>query len=206
MAGNNFIAVRLNSNTYPVIPDEEKKLKKIGAKIICIEGSSPDKIIKTAKNCDTLLVVSSKIRAEVINQLNKCRIIARYGTGIDNIDVNAATERGIIVTNVPDFSNNEMAEHTMALILGVARKIVVMDKNTKNCKWSSRVKEHLRRMNGKSLGLIGFGSVARGVALRAMPFGLRIYAYDPYVDASEIKKYKVEPASFDCIIKSCKEL
>lgn len=116
MSGNKFIAVRLNSNTYPTIPDEENELKKLGAEMICIEGSSPEEIIEVAKYCDSLLVVSSKIRANVIDQLTKCRIIARYGIGVDNIDVDIATKRGIIVTNVPDYCFNEMAEHTMALI------------------------------------------------------------------------------------------
>ena len=122
---------------------------------------------------------------------------------MDNIDTATATEKGIVVTKVPDYCNNEMAEHTMALILGVARKIVKMNKNTKNCKWSSRESEHLRRISGKSLGLIGFGNAGCNVAIRAIPFGLKVYAYDPYVDESEIKKYKVESASFEYIIKNC---
>jgi len=111
-----FMAVRLNSNTYPVISDEDNELKKIGANMVRIEGSSSEEIIKFAKNCDALLVVSSKIRANVINKLEKCRIISRYGIGTDNIDVDIATKREIVVTNVPDYCFNEMAEHTMALI------------------------------------------------------------------------------------------
>ncbi|MHB8279344.1 MAG: Rossmann-fold NAD(P)-binding domain-containing protein, partial [Candidatus Humimicrobiaceae bacterium] len=132
---SNFIIVRLNSDTYPVLPIETEEFNKIGAKMICIEGSSSEEIIKVAGDCDALSVVSSKIKGDIINQLNKCRIIARSGIGVDNIDIDVATEKGIVVTNVPDFCNNEMAEHTMALILGVARKIVKMDKNTRNCKW-----------------------------------------------------------------------
>ena len=200
---SNFIIVRLNSDTYPVLPIETEEFNKIGAKMICIEGSSSDEIIKVTGDCDALSVVSSKIKGDVINQLNKCRIIARSGIGVDNIDIDVATEKGIVVTNVPDFCNNEMAEHTMALILGVARKIVKMDKNTRNCKWGSRVGEHLRRVSGRSLGLIGFGTAGRDVAIRAISFGLKVYAYDPYVNESEIKSYKVEPASFEYIIKNC---
>lgn len=203
MNKNKSIVVRLNSRTYPMIPEEENGFKDIGAEMVCIEGSSPEEIIKTAKNCDALLVVSSKIDSAVIKQLNKCRIIARYGIGVDNIDIGAATERGIIVTNVPDFCINEMAEHAMALILGVARNIVQMDKNTKNCKWGSRVRGHLRRISGQHLGLIGFGRSGREVALRAIPFGLKIYGYDPYVDKKEINKYDVKPVSLEYIIRNC---
>ncbi|MCL5069349.1 MAG: C-terminal binding protein [Actinobacteria bacterium] len=203
MSANNFKVVRLNSNTYPLIADEENELKKVGAYMVCIEGSSSAEIIETAKDCDALLVISAKVRAEVINKLSKCRIIARYGIGVDNIDVDTATIKGIIVTNVPDFCENEMGEHTMALLLGVARKIVVMDKITRNCKWSVRIKEHMRRIYGQSLGLIGFGSAARAVAIRAINFGLKIYSSDPFIDESEMKKYNVEKAALDFIIKNC---
>lgn len=203
MNKDSLIVVRLNAYTYPTIPYEENNLKKIGAEMICIEGSNMEEIINTAKYCDAIIVVSAKIRSEIINQLKKCRIIARQGTGVDNIDINAATKKGIVVTNVPDFSSNEMAEHTMALILGVARKIVIMDRNTRNCKWTSRVSAHLQRINGQSLGLVGFGSSARSVALRAIPFGLKVYAYDPHIDEEVIKEYKVKPATFEFILKEC---
>ncbi|MCL4385899.1 MAG: C-terminal binding protein [Cyanobacteria bacterium] len=203
MSNPNFIIVRLNSDTYPVLPIETKEFNKIGGKVIYIEGSTSDEIIKVAKDCDALSVVSSKIKEDIINQLNKCRIIARQGVGVDNINVEAATEKGIVVTNVPDFCFNEMAEHAMALIIGSARNIVKMDRNTRNCKWSSRVNEHLKRINGKILGLIGFGNSARAVAIRALPFGLKIYAYDAYIDGSIIKRHNVEPTTFEFIIKNC---
>ena len=91
----------------------------------------------------------------------------------------------------------------MALILGAARKIVKMDRNTRNCKWSSRVKEHPRRVSGQKLGLVGFGNSARNVTIRAIPFGLKIFAYGPCLDEKVIRKYKVEPDTFDFIIKNC---
>ena len=203
MTNSKFTVVRLNCKTYPPIPEEEEELKKIGAEVVYIEGSSQEEILSVARNCDALGVVSSKVREGIINQLEKCRIIARYGIGVDNIDIDAATKNGIIVTNVPDFCINEMAEHTMALILGVTRKIVKMDENTRNCKWSSRVSEHLRRLRGQKLGLIGFGSSAKEVTLRSIPFGLKVYAYDPYVNEEVIREYKAEPASFEFIIKNC---
>lgn len=203
MLNNKFVVVRLNSRTYPPIPEEGEELEKIGAKVVYIEGSSPEEILSVARTCDALAVVSSKVRKEVIEKLEKCRVIARYGIGVDNIDVDVATEKGIIVTNVPDYCFNEMAEHTMALILGVTRKVVEMDRNTRNCKWSSRVSGHLKRLSGQKLGLIGFGSSARGVAVRSIPFGLKIYAYDPYVNEEVIKEYKVKPATFEFIIKNC---
>jgi D-3-phosphoglycerate dehydrogenase len=110
---------------------------------------------------------------------------------------------GIIVTNVPDFCISEMADHTMALILSIARKIVILDKRTRNCEWGARVRENLKRINGKSLGLIGFGHIAREVALRAKPFGLTVFAYDPYISREIFKECGVKKESLNYIIENC---
>jgi len=203
LKSNKFKAVRLNVNSYPVLPFEKDELAKVGAELVCIEGSSSNEIVTVAYDADALFVVSAKVRKEVIDKLQKCRIIARMGTGIDNIDVDSATSMGIIVTNVPDFCISEMADHAMALLLSVARKIVILDKRTRNCEWEARVREHLKRINGKSLGLIGFGHIAREVALRAKPFGLSVFAYDPYVVKKVFNEYGVKEESLTYIIENC---
>jgi D-3-phosphoglycerate dehydrogenase len=203
LAKSTFKVVRLNAHSYPVFQFEKDELAKIGAELICIEGSTPNEIIEVARDADALFVVAAKVRKEVIEQLYKCRVIARVGTGVDNIDVDVATEKGILVTNVPDFCLSEMADHTMALLLGVARKIVIMDRRTRNCEWSSRINEHLKRVDGKSLGLVGFGRIARAVALRAKPFGLKIFAFDPYVKKADFDEYSVEPVTLQFIVANC---
>ncbi len=130
-----------------------------------------------------IAVVSSKVLRETIARLDECRVIARYGTGTDNVDVAAATERGIVVTNVPDFCTPEMADHTMALLLGAARKILLMDRAMRSGHWQARVTEKVHRIAGQRLGLVGFGRIARAVATRAAAFGLSVCWYDPYLPA-----------------------
>src|SRR5262245_11065508 len=108
-----FKAVRLNATTYPVEPGEREELAQIGCEVVAIEGQRPYEIIDAAANCDALLVVSAYVPGTVIEHLNRCRVISRLGAGTDRIDIKAATRRGIIVANVPDFCINEQAEHTM---------------------------------------------------------------------------------------------
>ncbi len=109
-------------------------------------------------------------------------MIVRYGSGTDNVDVQRATGRGIVVANVPGFCLSEVADHTMALLLAAARKLLLMDRYTRTGRWQARSEEEVRRVAGKTLGLVGFGSIAQQVARRAGAFDLRVVAYDPYLD------------------------
>jgi len=113
--------------------------------------------------------------------LKRCKIIARYGVGVDNIDVEAATEHGIIVANVPDYCVDEVSTHTIALILACARGITLLDNKIRERKWDFTLAKPLFRTKGKTLGLFGLGRIARAVAQKASGFGFKIIAYDPYV-------------------------
>jgi D-3-phosphoglycerate dehydrogenase len=143
------LALRLNSDTYPVTQDEKRQYEeaRVGVTAIeQIEATTP------LGDFDALLVVSAKIRAPIIERLEHCRVIGRYGTGTDNIDVDEATRRGIVVTNVKDFCISEMADHTMALILALTRRLLEMDRCTRTGEWQARVRLPTRRLAGRTLG------------------------------------------------------
>ncbi|NQT28364.1 MAG: C-terminal binding protein, partial [Candidatus Omnitrophica bacterium] len=116
-----------------------------------------------------------------IESLKRCKVIVRYGVGVDNIDIEAATEHKIIVANVPDFCIDEVSTHTLALILACARGIILLDSKIKEKKWDFTLAKPLFRTQGKILGLFGLGNIARAVAKKASGFGFKIIAYDPYV-------------------------
>ena len=116
-------AVRLNADTYPVEPQEVQILAQAGAELIAIEGQQPSDILSAARDCDALMVISSYLPAEVIAALPRCCTIARLGAGTDRIDIAAATRQGIVVSNVPDFCLGEQADHTLALLLSMARRL-----------------------------------------------------------------------------------
>jgi len=119
----------------------------------------------------------------MIDHLPNLAVISRFGSGTDNVNVAAASERGIPVLNVPEFCLSEVADHTMALLLCTARHLIALDQATRSGQWRARVTERLRRIEGKQLGLVGLGRIAQEVARRAQAFGMRIAAHDPHVES-----------------------
>src|SRR5690606_18234087 len=138
--------------------------------------------IAEAADCDALLnTYAGPISAEIMAKMPKCKIIARYGIGVDTIDLEAATAAGIIVTNNPTYCIEEVAEHTMAMVLACARKVVFYDRLVRDGRWEVPPGKPLFRLAGSTLGLVGFGNIARQVAVRAAAFGMRVLYFDPYV-------------------------
>jgi D-3-phosphoglycerate dehydrogenase len=119
-------------------------------------------------------------------RMPKCKIIARYGIGVDTIDLDAATAAGIIVTNNPTYCIEEVAEHTMALLLACARKVAFYDRLVRNGRWEVPPGKPLFRLAGSTLGLVGFGNIARQVAVRAASFGINVLYSDPFVRQSSM--------------------
>ena len=178
-------AVRLNAVTYPSEAAERDEIVRGGGDWHEIEGQSPDDILSAAHDCDALLVVASKVPASVIDGLSQCRIISRLGAGTDKIDIEAATRRGIVVTNVPDFCVHEQAEHTFALLLAFARRLPFMMNAMRTYHWSARNHSGVHRLAGQTIGLVGFGSSAQSVARLASAFGMRTIAW-----ARSVSKYQ----------------
>ncbi|MBN1856033.1 MAG: C-terminal binding protein [Dehalococcoidia bacterium] len=156
---------------------------------------SEDEVIELACDADAIITEGSQvpIPRRVVENLAKCRIIAGTQIGYDSIDIIAAAERGILVTNVPGYCIEEVSDHAMALILACSRRIVALNNSVKNGAWgygphSSAVKDVIRpgigRLRGRTLGLFGFGAISRTLVPKAEGFGLRIIACDPYADAS----------------------
>lgn len=170
-------AVRLNASTYPTEPAERDELSRASVTLIEIEGQQPDEILAAAADCDALLVVSSTVPRSVIEGLRQCKVISRLGAGTDKIDVAAATERGIVVTNVPDFCLNEQAEHTLALLLAFHRRLPDMIDAMRRGNWTARSHQGVHRLAGQTLGLVGFGASAQAVAVRAAAFGMKLVAW-----------------------------
>ena len=173
---------------------EMETLRPIGAEIVVVDANSDEEYVAQAKDADAI-ISGRKLTSEVIDGLEACRIIAVGSVGTDGVDVDAATRRGIPVTNVPDTFIEEVADHTLALILATYRRITLMDRMSRDGRWSEGRPYLYRfpRLIGQTLGLISFGHVARAVATRAAPFGFQILAYDPYVEELVMSSYGVEP-------------
>ena len=173
---------------------EMEALGPIGAEIVEVSAGTDQEFIEAAREAEAILGWRPITRT-VIEGLERCKVIAVGSVGTDSVDVSAATERGIPVTNVPDTFIEEVADHTIMLILATYRRLTLMDEMVRDGRWTEG-RPHLYRfprLIGQTLGFISFGHVARAAAVRAAPFGLRMLAYDPYVEELAISRYGVEP-------------
>ncbi|MBI2131382.1 MAG: C-terminal binding protein, partial [Candidatus Tectomicrobia bacterium] len=166
--------------------DVEKKTLEGIAELVALQTKKPDEFIAQAGDCDALLnTYAGPITADVMARMPKCRIIARYGIGVDTIDLDAATKAGIIVTNNPTYCIEEVAEHTMALLMACARKVALYDRLVRAGRWEVPPGKPMFRLVGRTLGLVGFGNIAREVAVRAASFGMKVLFSDPFVNEGQ---------------------
>lgn len=167
--------------------DVERRTLESLATLVALKTKTPEEFLPEAKDCDALLnTYAGPITAEVMARMPRCKIIARYGIGVDTIDLAAATEAGIIVTNNPTYCIEEVAEHTMALLLSCARKVAFYDRLVRTGRWEVPPGKPMFRLAGRTLGLVGFGNIARAVAVRAAAFEMRVLYYDPFVEAGQV--------------------
>jgi D-3-phosphoglycerate dehydrogenase len=158
---------------------------------------SEAQFVSEAQTATAVYVRGVSLTRRMIEALDGCRVIAVGSVGVECVDVEAATERGIPVTNCPDTFTEEVADHTMMLLLAAHRRAVEQDRIVRTGLWEQGRKQLLKipRLCGLTLGLVGFGRIGRAVALRARSFGLRIIACDPFVDETTIVQAAVEPTS-----------
>jgi D-3-phosphoglycerate dehydrogenase / 2-oxoglutarate reductase len=160
----------------------EKKILEGLAELVVLQGKKPEEVVAQAQDCDALLnTYWGPITAEVMARMPKCRIIARYGIGVDTIDLDAATAAGIIVTNNPTYCIEEVAEHAMTLLLAGARKVALYDRLVRGGRWEVPPGKPIFRLAGSTIGLVGFGNIARKVAVRAAAFDMHVLFFDPFI-------------------------
>src|ERR1700709_1456792 len=180
---------------------EMEALEAIDAEIVEARASEAE-FIAAAKNADAIYAKSIPITKAIIDSLENCKVITLGSVGVDSVDVKAATARGIPVTNIPDTFIEEVADHAMMLLLAGFRRLVEQDKLVRSGRWSGGRPAPLKipRLIGQTLGFISFGRVARAVAKRAAPFGLRMMAYDPFIQETLISDHGVIPSTLSEVL------
>jgi D-3-phosphoglycerate dehydrogenase / 2-oxoglutarate reductase len=185
-----FVAVA--DSVFPNLDAARAVLAAIGAELELAPHPTPDAIMKIAAGADALLVTYAKITADMIGQMSRCRIISRFGIGVDNVDLAAATAAGIVVTKVPDYCIDEVSDHAMALLLAVGRKIALANGHVQDGRWEMPAVVPIHRLRGSVLGLVGFGRIPQLVVPKARAFGLQVIAFDPYAPADAFAREGVE--------------
>jgi D-3-phosphoglycerate dehydrogenase len=191
--------VAITDYVFPSLEPERAVLAPLGVELRPQQCRTEAEIIALAQDADAILNCYAKMTAQVIEQLKNCKIIARYGIGVDNVDVVAATRAGILVTNVPDYCIDEVSDHALALLLALARRIVIAGGAVKAGAWDVVSHAGIRRLRGQTLGLVGFGKIAKALASKVEPLGMKVLAYDPYVDPALISQHGAKAVSLDTL-------
>ena len=148
--------ILITDYAWPSIEPERQVLAEIGAELIAAETGDEPELLTLAPMMDGILTCWKPVREPVIAAAEKCQIIGRCGIGLDNIDVEAATEHGIVVTNVPAYCIDEVSDHAMGLLLACARKVSRFSQATKSGIWEQNIGPAMYRLRGKTLGVVGF--------------------------------------------------
>lgn len=180
---------------------ENEALAPIDAEIVEAPADEAG-FVAAARNADAIYAKGIRLTKPIIDALEACKVISLPSVGVDSVDVKAASARGIPVTNVPDTFIEEVADHAMALLLAGFRRVIEQDKMVREGRWSEGRPALLKipRLAGQTLGFISFGRVARAVAKRAAPFGLRMMAYDPFIEEMLISDHGVLPATLSEVL------
>lgn len=176
---------------YPSLNEETKVFADTGIDILDANGKCQNEndVINYGREADALIVQFVPINRKIIENLPKCKVIARYAIGLDIIDIKAATEKKIMVANVPDYCINEVADHALTLMLAITRKLGIALREVAKGNWNYAMTAPIRRYSEMSLGLISFGNIARNFASKAKIFGFKkIRVFDPYILNKEAYK------------------
>ena len=193
--------VMITDWTFPDLAIEEAILKPIGHEVIARPCKNEAELIAHVADADDVITQFARVNANVINAMTKARAIVRYGIGVDNVDLQAARARGIPVCNVPDYCIDEVADQTLAFILGLTRQVVSHTNHVQSGRWGLAVPlSEMRTLRQLAVGVIGFGRIGREVVKRLLPFKCRVFVFDPVVPAGDITAAGAQAATLGEIL------
>lgn len=193
-------AVSTDPHLFP--PREERDLlAAVGCDLVEVVCKGEAETIAACRDAHAILNTAAKLNARVLAELDEALVICRYGVGLDTVDIPAATARGIIVANVPDFCFDQVADTAMSLILSVPRKVHLLNAQIRRGIWNKDLARPIHNFRGATLGIFAFGNIARNLCRKAAAFGLTIIASDPYLDPGSVRDYPVTLVDFDTLLR-----
>lgn len=191
-------SVFMTDSIFPDTTIERGELSLADAELTLSSAPDTETLIREGQDCDAMMVVYAQVDANVISKLTRCKVIVRLGIGFNNIDLEAASKAGIMVANVPDYCLDEVADHTMALVLAVVRRTCFLNNKVGSDVWSIADAKPIPRLRGKVFGLFGCGAIGQQVGKRASAFGMEVIGYDPYAPESVFAENNIrQVADFD---------
>jgi D-3-phosphoglycerate dehydrogenase len=174
---------------------ETEILEAAGAEVIALQAKREEDLFDIAPTCAAMMNQYAKIGRETITRMQNCEVIARYGVGVDIVDVDTATDKGILVTNVQNYCTEEVADHAIALWLTLARRLPEYDRATHAGIWKWQSGQPVYRLRGRTMGVVSLGKIGQAIVTRAQAFGVNVIAYDPFLPADVATKLGAELVS-----------
>lgn len=186
--------------TFPNLEVEQGILAPLGCEFEGRQCKTTEELIDLTKDADCVITQFARVNADVINAMKKCRVIVRYGIGVDNVDLAAAKAKNIPVCNIPDYCIDEVADHTLAMILSLTRDLYFIVKTVKSGTWKVPLDlNRLWALKGMTIGVVGFGRIGREVVTRLLAFRAKVLVFDPVAKPDDVKKIGAVPATLEDI-------
>ena len=191
----------VNVNSGSQSPYEAEVFARYDTEYVCVSTSNADEVVAAAKDADVILFTAAKFTDEVFDRLPKLKLMVRYGMGYDTVDLKAARAHGVDVCNAPSYGAEAVAEHSWAMLMAANRKIPSYDAHIRAGEFGKSAAYKPMRMSGKTLGILGFGRIARKVAQFGLGFSMRVLAYDPYLPENVFSDAGVTRADLDTLLR-----
>ena len=186
--GNDHVVLVADCD-HPDIEVEKKVLADVCRELPWLKCRTEDEVIAQCAEAEGLIIMYAPLTRRVMQHLKRCKIIARYGVGVDTIDLKAAAELGIVASNVPDYGTHEVSDHALAMMLCLTRKIASTNALVKGGQWDFRLSQPIYRHQVQAIGVIGLGRIGSAMAHKTHAMGMRVLAYDPYVRDEAVPDY-----------------
>ena len=182
------------------LEDAELRASGLNIDLVRLNAKTPQELLPHILDADALIVQWTKIPREIIQSLTKCKVISRYGIGVDMIDLVAAGEHGIMVCNTPDYCIDEVSTHTLTFVLMLNRQILPQNRYTHAGKWGPPAPTPPSRLSTQTIGVVGMGNIGRVVVQKARAFGLKVLVFDPYVSPEDVAAMGAEKTELDDLL------
>ena len=203
MADYKYTVTHVGIHAEETLEAERVELEKVGARQVVFPTLyTEEEMVEKTAGSDGMVIMESQVSRRTMEASPGCRVILRTGVGVDAIDVEAATERGIAVVNVPDLWIREVANHALALLLACNRRLFLLDRSLRSGGWHRVIPPPVGSLHGETLGIVGMGQIGKALARRAVAFEMELIASDPYIEAEVFEEYGARSVSFDELLAS----
>jgi D-3-phosphoglycerate dehydrogenase / 2-oxoglutarate reductase len=194
------LKIAITDHRFPDVEQEQSAVEAAGGTLIVGQATNEDQVAELCRDADGVLTARAPITRSAISAMQRCRVIVRYGIGVDTIDVPAATERGILVANVPDYCLDEVSDHALALLLMLSRQMIPAIALAREDTWAVAKMPPLHRLRGQTCGLVGCGKVGSLLAGKVSALGMRVIIHDPYLGETRAREMGAELVTFDALL------